>query len=63
DPGVNGELLAVASFEQDLPDAVARLSGPDHDRMADAARAGVLHRTWPALCGELVEVYRGVLGG
>ena len=62
DPGVNGELLDVASFEQDLPDAVARLSGPDHDRMADAARAGVLHRTWPALCGELVEVYREVSG-
>ncbi|WP_052302621.1 glycosyltransferase family 4 protein [Corynebacterium variabile] len=62
DPGVNGELLDVASFEQDLPDAVACLSGPDHDRMADAARTGVMHRTWPALCGELVEVYREVSG-
>nr|WP_291473156.1 glycosyltransferase family 1 protein [Corynebacterium sp.] len=62
EPGVNGELLEVASFEADLPDAVARLAGPDHDRMADAARAGVLHRTWPALCGELVEVYREVAG-
>ncbi|WP_367119079.1 glycosyltransferase family 4 protein, partial [uncultured Corynebacterium sp.] len=59
-PGVNGELLDVASFERDLPAAVDRLGGPGHDRVADAARRSVLHRTWPTLCGELVDVYREV---
>lgn len=58
---VSGELLEVSSFTRDLPGAVDRLTGPDHDRMADAARAGVLHRQWPELCGELVDVYRRVV--
>lgn len=58
DPGVNGELLEVARFTRDLPGAVDRLTGPDHGRTAAAARAGVLHRTWPELCERLVAVYR-----
>jgi phosphatidylinositol alpha 1,6-mannosyltransferase len=60
-PGMNGELLEVERFERDLPGAVDRLTGPDHDRLSARARAGVVHRTWPALCGELVDVYREVV--
>lgn len=62
-PGVNGELLAVDRFTADLPGAVDRLSGPRGRVYGRAARAGVLHRTWPAVCGDLTRVYRNVVTG
>ncbi|GGG74069.1 glycosyltransferase family 4 protein [Corynebacterium pelargi] len=58
DPSV-GELLPVASFEQELPGAVRRLA-KQHDAMSKAARAKVEPRTWDAVCQALFEHYAQV---
>jgi phosphatidylinositol alpha 1,6-mannosyltransferase len=55
---VTGRLLPVESFGADLPAAVDELLGASHARFCRRARESVLARTWPALCGQLVEYYR-----
>ncbi|MFH5208140.1 glycosyltransferase family 4 protein [Antrihabitans sp. NCIMB 15449] len=60
----NGYLLPVDRFTELLPSAVSALADPDgRSKFGDAARRSVLHRTWPAICGELIEHYRDVIGG
>ncbi|MFF3567031.1 glycosyltransferase family 4 protein [Nocardia jiangxiensis] len=59
----NGYLLPVDRFSELLPSAVAALQDPGHRaRFAAAARKSVLHRTWPAICTELMGHYADVLG-
>ncbi|WP_082393464.1 glycosyltransferase family 4 protein [Nocardia arizonensis] len=59
----NGYLLPVDRFEELLPSAVAALRDPQvRTRFATAARKSVLHRTWPAICTELMGHYREVTG-
>jgi len=60
----NGYLLPVHRFSELLPSTVAALQDPAHRaRLAAAARKSVLHRTWPAICTELMGHYAEVLGG
>jgi phosphatidylinositol alpha 1,6-mannosyltransferase len=60
----NGYLLPVDRFNELLPSAVASLQDPAlRARFAAAARKSVLHRTWPAICDELMGHYAEVLGG
>jgi phosphatidylinositol alpha 1,6-mannosyltransferase len=59
----NGYLLPVDRFTELLPSAVGAL----HDRslrirFGDSARRSVLHRTWPAICNELLGHYSDVIG-
>ncbi|EME19296.1 mannosyltransferase MgtA [Rhodococcus triatomae BKS 15-14] len=59
----NGYRLPVAHFAEDLPKAVAALRDPLlRARFGIAARRSVLHRTWPAVCAELVGHYEQVIG-
>ncbi|MGW4370386.1 glycosyltransferase family 4 protein [Nocardia takedensis] len=59
----NGYLLPVERFEELLPSAVAALRDPTvRTRFANAARKSVLHRTWPAICTELMGHYAEVTG-
>ncbi|WP_280457103.1 glycosyltransferase family 4 protein [Nocardia carnea] len=59
----NGYLLPVAEFTELLPGAVAALRDPQlRTRFGAAARKSVLHRTWPALCTELMGHYAEVTG-
>ncbi|WP_324188731.1 glycosyltransferase family 1 protein [Nocardia flavorosea] len=59
----NGYLLPVAEFTELLPGAVAALRDPQlRARFGAAARKSVLHRTWPALCTELMGHYTEVTG-
>lgn len=59
----NGYLLPVERFEELLPSAVAALRDRAlRTRFAAAARRSVLHRTWPAICGELMGHYADVTG-
>ncbi len=59
----NGYLLPVDRFTELLPSAVAALRDPAlRSRFATAARASVLHRTWPAICDELMVHYAEVTG-
>ncbi|MEV0296802.1 glycosyltransferase family 1 protein [Nocardia sp. NPDC050710] len=59
----NGYLLPVDRFTELLPSAVAALRDPDiRARFAAAARKSVLHRTWPAVCTELMGHYAEVTG-
>lgn len=59
----NGYLLPVDRFAELLPSAVAALASPSmRARFGEAARKSVLHRTWPAICGELLGHYNDVLG-
>lgn len=58
----NGYLLPVDRFTELLPSAVGAL----HDRslrvrFGDSARRSVLHRTWPAICNELLNHYADVI--
>ncbi|MFZ2174997.1 MAG: glycosyltransferase family 1 protein [Rhodococcus sp. (in: high G+C Gram-positive bacteria)] len=59
----NGYLLPVERFAELLASAVDVLS---EDRMrarfGDAARQSVLHRTWPAICDDLLGHYADVTG-
>ncbi len=59
----NGYLLPVDRFTELLPSAVAALRDPRlRTRFAGAARKSVLHRTWPAICTELMGHYADVIG-
>ncbi|WP_431966829.1 glycosyltransferase family 4 protein [Nocardia sp. bgisy134] len=59
----NGYLLPVDRFTELLPSAVAALRDPAlRARFASAARKSVLHRTWPAICDELMAHYTDVTG-
>lgn len=59
----NGYLLPVDRFSELLPSAVAALHDPAlRARFATAARKSVLHRTWPAICAELMGHYAEVTG-
>ena len=59
----NGYLLPVDRFGELLPTAVSGLADNGlRIRFGEAARRSVLHRTWPAICGELVDHYNAVLG-
>ncbi|MFI5714376.1 glycosyltransferase family 4 protein [Nocardia sp. NPDC051750] len=62
-PCRNGYLLPVEEFTELLPSTVAALRDPElRARFAAAARKSVLHRTWPALCTELMGHYAEVIG-
>lgn len=62
-PGRNGMLLPVADFEARLGMAVDHLVQPaTRSRFSAAARRGVLSRTWPAICDELLEHYAAAAG-
>ncbi|ADG99207.1 glycosyl transferase group 1 [Segniliparus rotundus DSM 44985] len=53
-----GYLLPVADFERALPSAVGSLAdGEVRARFSAAARRGVLARTWPRVCDELLAHY------
>ncbi|MFI9510609.1 glycosyltransferase family 4 protein [Nocardia sp. NPDC052566] len=59
----NGYLLPVDRFTELLPSAVAALRDPAlRAKFAGAARKSVLHRTWPAICTELMGHYADVTG-
>lgn len=59
----NGYLLPVSDFTELLPSTVAALGdAPLRNRFAAAARKSVLHRTWPAICTELLDHYAEVIG-
>ncbi|MFE6919968.1 glycosyltransferase family 4 protein [Nocardia sp. NPDC057663] len=59
----NGYLLPVDRFAELLPSAVSALRDPgQRARFATAARKSVLHRTWPAICTELMTHYADVTG-
>ncbi|NUP27627.1 MAG: glycosyltransferase family 1 protein [Nocardia sp.] len=59
----NGYLLPVSEFTELLPSTVAALrDAPLRDRFGAAARTSVLHRTWPAVCAELMHHYAEVIG-
>lgn len=58
----NGYRLPVDRFTELLPSAVSALRDPLlRGRFGDAARRSVLRRTWPAVCGELLDHYAEVL--
>lgn len=62
-PGRNGMLLPVADFEARLGMAVDHLVQPaTRSRFSASARRGVLARTWPAICDELLEHYAAAAG-
>ncbi|MFT9624975.1 glycosyltransferase family 4 protein [Mycobacteroides abscessus] len=62
-PGRNGMLLPVADFEARLGMAVDHLVQPaTRSRFSAAARRGVLARTRPAICDELLEHYAAAAG-
>lgn len=61
--GRNGYLLPVEQFTDQLPGAVAALADRAlRVRFGEAARKSVLHRTWPAICNELLGHYLDVMG-
>jgi phosphatidylinositol alpha 1,6-mannosyltransferase len=59
-PWRTGLLLPVDEFEARLPTAVAHLVD-DRPRYSVAARRSVVHRSWPAICDELLGHYEAVL--
>ncbi|EKT81319.1 glycosyl transferase [Rhodococcus opacus M213] len=60
----NGYLLPVDRFGELLPSAVDALRDRRmRARFGEAARQSVLHRTWPAICDELLGHYAAVVGG
>lgn len=53
-----GYLLPVADFERKLPSAVGSLADDEvRAKFSAAARRGVLARTWPRICDELLAHY------
>lgn len=59
----NGYRLPVDRFTELLPSAVEALADPElRARFGDSARRSVLHRTWPAICDELMDHYAAVSG-
>ncbi|EUA52370.1 GDP-mannose-dependent alpha-mannosyltransferase domain protein [Mycobacterium xenopi 4042] len=59
-PWRTGLLLPVDEFEARLGTAVAHLID-QRPRYSHAARRSVLHRSWPAICDELLGHYAAVL--
>jgi phosphatidylinositol alpha 1,6-mannosyltransferase len=59
-PRRTGLLLSVPEFEARLPAAVDHLFAERH-RYSHAARRSVLHRSWSAICDELLGHYDAVL--
>lgn len=60
--GVNGLLLDVLSFREDLPAAAEWiLDDSRHEQLRRAAREGVRERTWEALCEQLLQHYTDVI--
>lgn len=60
--GYNGLLLDVASFVEDLPNAVDALLNPEvHAELRANARKSIENKTWEALCQQLVGYYEEVL--
>lgn len=54
----NGYLLPVDRFAELLPSAIDALTDRRmRARFGEAARQSVLHRTWPAICDQLVQHY------
>ena len=60
-PWRTGLLLGVNEFQAQLPAAVAHLLA-ERPRYALAARRSVLHRSWSAICDELLGHYEAVRG-
>lgn len=61
-PGVNGDLLDVATFAAELPGAVDYILHPvRYDRMRAAARDSVRTKTWESLCSQLMNHYDAVI--
>jgi phosphatidylinositol alpha 1,6-mannosyltransferase len=60
-PWRTGLLLGVNEFEAQLPVAVDHLLA-ERGRYAVAARRSVLHRSWSAICDDLLGHYEAVLG-
>jgi phosphatidylinositol alpha 1,6-mannosyltransferase len=60
-PWRTGLLLGVNDFEAQLPAAVDHLLA-ERQRYALAARRSVLHRSWSAICDELLGHYEAVRG-
>ena len=59
----NGYLLPTHRFTELLPSAVDALRQRDlRVQFGSAARRSVLHRTWPAICEELLRHYEDVQG-
>lgn len=56
--GVNGYLLEVDTFIEDLPAAVDAIDSPD---FGVNARASIENKTWEALCRQLMGYYEEVL--
>jgi phosphatidylinositol alpha 1,6-mannosyltransferase len=56
--GVNGYLLEVDTFIEDLPAAVDAIDSPD---FGVHARASIENKTWEALCRQLMGYYEEVL--
>lgn len=64
EPGYNGDLLDVETFERDLPASAAAILEPDTlEEMSVNARASVADKTWPALCDQLLGYYEEVIDG
>lgn len=64
EPGYNGDLLDVETFERDLPAAAAAILQPGTlEEMSRNARASVADKTWPALCDQLLGYYAEVIDG
>ena len=60
-PYRTGLLLDVTDFEDRLSESVDHLIA-ERRRYSAAARRSVLHRTWPAICDELLAHYQDVVG-
>ena len=61
--GVNGLLLDVATFTEELPDAARwLLDDTRHPELTTTARASVADKTWEALGQQLLGYYTEVLG-
>ena len=56
--GINGYLLEVDTFIEDLPAAVDAIDSPD---FGVHARASIENKTWEALCRQLMGYYEEVL--
>ena len=60
--GYNGLLLEVATFVEDLPNAVDALLNPEiHEELRANARESISSKTWKALCEQLLGYYEEVL--
>lgn len=61
-PGVDGFLLEVATFEDQLTEAVETIMRPKREEaMREAARNGVRDKSWQHLCTQLMGHYQDVI--